>query len=112
MRDRSARVLDIEPRDLASLLSKRQPMLLLDVREPWEREIASLTDARLIPLGALNESHETLPRDQAIVVLCHHGVRSMVAAQFLVTRGFDPVYNVTGGIERYALDVDPRIPRY
>jgi rhodanese-related sulfurtransferase len=53
-----------------------------------------------------------LDPDRPTVCICHHGVRSMSAARFLADQGFDELYNLAGGIDRYSLDVDPRLPRY
>lgn len=92
----------------------RGDALLLDVREPYEYEIAHLPDARLIPLNSLLERMDELPadRDRPIVAYCHHGVRSMQALRLLSRRGFRRLANLEGGIDRWSQEVDPDVPRY
>ncbi len=105
-------VRQIEPRALRDWLSGDDRPLLLDVREPFEVALAALPGARAIPLRTLPSAIASLDPDVPVVVLCHHGVRSMAAAHFLVEQGFDAVWNLTGGIDRYSLDADPAVPRY
>jgi sulfur-carrier protein adenylyltransferase/sulfurtransferase len=85
---------------------------LLDVREPWEYELAHLPGATLIPLGTLPAAVATLDPSRPTVVYCHHGMRSLSAARFLAARGFHPVWNLEGGIDAWSLEVDPATPRY
>eukprot|EP00240_Pyramimonas_obovata_P013173 CAMPEP_0118929944 /NCGR_PEP_ID=MMETSP1169-20130426/6794_1 /TAXON_ID=36882 /ORGANISM="Pyramimonas obovata, Strain CCMP722" /LENGTH=234 /DNA_ID=CAMNT_0006872221 /DNA_START=187 /DNA_END=891 /DNA_ORIENTATION=- len=88
----------------------------VDVREPFEMEIASLPHFKLFPLSAFNEwapmVTQTLDVTKSTLVLCHHGVRSMQAADFLVSQGFQDVKNVTGGIDRYSKECDETVPKY
>lgn len=102
---------EIEPAELAAALHDPR-WLLLDVREPWELDIASISQAVPVPLGALPERIGELPKDRAIAVICHSGQRSARAAAFLMASGYDKVYNVSGGIDRWSTDVDPGIARY
>lgn len=85
---------------------------LLDVRTDDELELVSIAGALHIPLHELPARHGELPRDKPLAVLCHHGVRSETAARFLDKAGFTNPLSVAGGIEAYALDVDPTLPRY
>jgi len=85
---------------------------LLDVREVAELELAHLEQAIHIPLAELPQSMDTLPRDREIIVLCHHGVRSAMAADFLERNGFESVSNLEGGIDAWSRELDPDIPRY
>lgn len=85
---------------------------LLDVREPWEAEIASLPGARLVPLGTLPTAIEGLDRDAEWLVYCHHGVRSQSAVDYLRQRGFTNVRNLEGGIDAWARTHDPSMARY
>lgn len=104
---------EISPRELKSRLDRGDDIVLVDVREPWEFEIASLPESRLLPLGELERRiEEELDRDQEIVVYCHHGFRSLEAAMTLWNMGFDRVKNLSGGISRWADLVDPQMPRY
>jgi len=92
--------------------TSRPPPLLLDVREPWEYERCRIGDSQLLPLGKLAQRCDELPRDRAIVVICHHGVRSQQAAHFLDSAGFAQTYNLSGGVAAWAEQVEPAMPRY
>lgn len=85
---------------------------ILDVRENWELEICSLPQAIHIPMGEVSARLDELHADQAVVCLCHHGVRSNQIALFLNSRGFQTVYNMQGGINAWSELVDPQCPRY
>jgi len=86
--------------------------LLLDVREPNEFAFAHIEGSLHIPLRQLPERVEELDKDQEIVVLCHHGMRSQQACLFLEQAGFYRLYNLKGGIDAWSLICDPSIPRY
>jgi adenylyltransferase/sulfurtransferase len=86
--------------------------LLLDVREPFEFEMARIEGANLIPLGQLPARQHELDREQEIFVICHSGVRSERAAEFLRSAGFAKVSNVAGGIDAWSEEIDPNVPRY
>lgn len=94
-------------------LIQAQPdaLYLLDVREDWERQLVAIDDSLHIPLGQLKAGFEALPRDREILVYCHHGMRSQQAAMFLDTQGFQTI-NLQGGIDAWAAEVDPALPRY
>ena len=85
---------------------------LIDVREPFEFEIARIDGAKLIPLGEIAERADELQREQPIVVHCHSGRRSAQAVQLLKQRGFAKVYNLEGGIDAWSDQIDPSVPRY
>ncbi|MBL8665140.1 MAG: hypothetical protein JNM29_20060 [Candidatus Odyssella sp.] len=85
---------------------------VVDVREAWEAEIAKIEGARLVPLGEFAARAAELPRDTPILVLCHHGGRSMQATQWLRRNGYDKVSNVAGGIDAWSREIDPAVPRY
>lgn len=102
---------EIEPRSLAQLIETDGRPLLIDVREPHEHAYARLPGARLIPLGILSREAGTLPRDGNVVVYCHHGVRSAHAVELLRAAGI-PARNLTGGIDRWSVEVDPSVRRY
>jgi rhodanese-related sulfurtransferase len=87
-------------------------LLLLDVREPWEFQTAHLEGATLIPLGHLPEHLDELEKEQEIVVLCHHGVRSLNATLYLRQLGFKNVKSLVGGIDLWSQTIDPKVPRY
>ena len=85
---------------------------LLDVREPFEFEVARIEGANLIPLGELPGRVGELDREKEILVLCHSGMRSAQAAEFLQQAGFARVANVAGGIDAWSTEIDPDVPRY
>ena len=95
-------------------LDAPQPPRLIDVRETDEYEIARIAGADLLPLSqwpALAAEKLTDPA-QALLIHCHHGGRSGRAAEFLLRNGFTDVTNIVGGIDAWALEIDPGIPRY
>lgn len=102
----------ITPQALATRLAKGDPVLVLDVREGWEVELAAIPGARHLPMNQVPKEHATLPRDRDIAVVCHHGSRSGMVADYLRTVGFTRVMNVSGGADRWSVDVDPSVPRY
>jgi sulfur-carrier protein adenylyltransferase/sulfurtransferase len=89
-----------------------QGLVVLDVREQFEYDIARIDTAQLIPLGELSDRIEELPRDKSIVVICKTGARSASATAFLRQQGFSDVYNLQGGITAWAMEIDPEMPTY
>lgn len=106
-----ARVKRLSPAELKERLSRGDDLLLIDVRTPAERAIASIEGGRALD-AALRAEVERSPRDRSIVVYCHHGVRSLNAAEELAAQGFRDVYNLVGGIDSWSIDVDPDVARY
>jgi len=104
----------ITPAQLAGWLgeSSRPKPLLLDVREPWEAQIATIEGATLIPLPQLADRAGELDPEASVVVYCHLGVRSEYAARMLAGSGFANVRNLVGGIDAWSRTVDPAIARY
>jgi rhodanese-related sulfurtransferase len=86
--------------------------VLLDVRQPEELALASVTGALAIPMNDVRARLSEIPSDTPVVVMCHYGERSARVARFLATEGFDDVYNLDGGIDAYAAMLDPSIARY
>jgi rhodanese-related sulfurtransferase len=87
--------------------------LLLDVREPWEYTLASIPGSLLMPMGDVpSRAHQELDPDQPIVVLCHHGMRSLSVTMWLREQGFEHVQSLAGGIDRWSRVIEPSIPRY
>jgi rhodanese-related sulfurtransferase len=103
---------ELSPTEAAARLREPDPPLLLDVREPWEHARAHVDGARLVPLNSLPAALSALDPAREYVVLCHHGVRSMMAARFLKQRGFERVSNLRGGIAAWSDEVDPSVPQY
>ncbi len=105
--------LEVSVEEAQTLLSQpASPALLVDVREPYEREICSLPGALAIPLRQIPESLAMLPRDRRLLIHCHHGGRSLRVTEFLRAQGYTEVSNVAGGIEAWALRLDPKLRRY
>jgi molybdopterin/thiamine biosynthesis adenylyltransferase/rhodanese-related sulfurtransferase len=102
---------EISPSETEQLLESGAHITLLDVREPWEAELASLPGAVLIPLGELTDRVGELDADREIVVHCHSGVRSLRAAGILQAAGLR-VRSMAGGIDGWSRTVDPEVPRY
>lgn len=86
--------------------------LLLDVRQPEEVAICALPGVLPMPMASVPARLEELPGDTDIVVICHHGGRSMQVAMFLESRGFTAVHNLAGGMHAWAEEVDPTLPTY
>ena len=104
----------LSPAELAVRLREPSPPSLLDVREAEEHAFCALPDSRLMPLSELGERAEELTdwKDRDVVVYCHHGVRSSHAIAYLRSLGFTRLTNLSGGIDRWSLEVDPGTPRY
>ena len=101
----------ITPLELKVRLEVGDRPLLLDVREPWEFDVARIEDSRLIPMGELPERFSELDPAAETVVICHHGSRSAYVARALGEIGFARVLNLQGGLDAYS-DVDESVPRY
>lgn len=93
------------------LAASADEAVLLDVREPWEAEIARLPGSTLMPLGSLPETLSLLDPDVPVVVYCHHGIRSESALRLLLERGYSASH-LEGGIDAWSRLVDPSVPRY
>ena len=103
---------EIAAADLRDARARHPRLLLLDVREPHEAEIARIDGARLIPLSELPERLSELDGHAEIVTHCHHGVRSIKALEILKAAGFAKVRSLKGGIDAWSVTVDPTVPRY
>ena len=104
--------LEISVEEAARLLQADGGPLLLDVREPDEYATCHVEGSRHIPMRQIPESLAELPRDRAILVLCHHGSRSLRVTQFLRASHYPLVTNIAGGIDAWAEKVEPGMPRY
>ncbi|MEN9216860.1 MAG: rhodanese-like domain-containing protein [Gloeomargarita sp. HHBFW_bins_162] len=101
---------------MTQLLTANPTLQLLDVREWWEVERAKLPGCLHLPLSEFSQwspqVQELLDPNQMVVVICHHGVRSAQVCAWLLEQGYTQVVNLAGGLEGYALQVDPTFPRY
>ena len=103
---------EIDAQTLKEWFDAKKKFVLVDVREPQEFEIAAIPGAKLIPLGQIAARVSELDTADEIVLQCHHGSRSARAQAALSKFGFKKTYNLAGGIDAWATDVDPSMPRY
>lgn len=90
----------------------RAKPLLLDVREPWETKLCRIEGAEFAPMQTVPQCLNDWERERDVVCICHHGGRSMHVAMFLERQGFASVFNLTGGVDAWARQVDPAMPTY
>ncbi|MES2732554.1 MAG: rhodanese-like domain-containing protein [Bacteroidota bacterium] len=103
---------DIDVHELKAMMDAKEDFQLIDVREPYEYEIANL-GGKLIPLGTILDHADEISEDKKVVVHCRSGKRSETAILELERRfGFDNLYNLTGGILAYSDKIDPSLPKY
>jgi len=102
---------ELLPVELAALLTQPDAPTLLDVREPWEWQQGVIGTPQLLSMQELPQQLSGLDRGADLVVYCHHGVRSRMAADWLRTQGFR-ARNLTGGIDRWSREIDPSLRRY
>lgn len=104
----------LTPAQVQTLLRERPDTVLLDVREADETAICALTGSLHIPMNRIPLRHNELPDGVPIVVYCHHGIRSLSVARYLAETGFDEndLYNLSGGIDAWAQEIDPEMARY
>ena len=103
---------EIEGSELKQALDAGADLVLVDVREPWERALASLPNVVHMPLHELPRRLGELDPERAYVFYCHLGVRSLHAVLELRRRGFRHVRSLRGGIDRWSVEIDPSVPRY
>jgi rhodanese-related sulfurtransferase len=103
---------EISPAEAAALLRENKARFI-DVREPWELATARIEGSVPIPMGDVPaRAHQELDPDERLVILCHHGQRSLNTAVWLRNQGFEQAQSLRGGIDAWSVDVDPRVPRY
>jgi rhodanese-related sulfurtransferase len=104
--------IEITPREVKALLTRGGMFLLVDVREKWEYDTSRIEGATLIPLREIPFNLSRLEEAAEIVLLCHHGMRSLDAATWLRSQGVAGARSMAGGIDRWAMEVDPAVTRY
>ena len=102
--------MEVEALELKKML-KNNEVILLDVREPYEIEICNIKGSLFIPMNEIPQNIEQLDKEKRYAVMCHSGVRSLYVSNYLNSLGYNTL-NVTGGIERWATDVDKSMKRY
>ena len=103
---------EISAIDLAARITNGTAPVIIDVREQWEFDLAHVAESILIPLSTLPSVIGQLDRASEYVMLCHHGMRSEMGANFLRSQGFERVLNLVGGIDAWSTDVDATVSRY
>jgi adenylyltransferase/sulfurtransferase len=105
--------MNIAPAELKTRLERGETLRLIDVREAEEWAVARLPQAELIPLSQFQQrAMQELAPEESIVLYCHHGMRSARAQGYLKAQGYANVLNLTGGIDAWAVQVDPAMKRY
>lgn len=103
---------EITVQELAELKNRNAKILILDVREEWEYEIAHLQNSILLTEKNFSENVEKSKKVECVIVVCHHGLRSMNATLYLKDNGILNARSLQGGIEAYSIKIDNSIPRY
>jgi rhodanese-related sulfurtransferase len=103
--------MEITPQELREQMASNDPPLLLDVRKPWEFDFAKIAGSSLLPLDTLSVRVSELDLGRQIVTICHVGMRSLMAADYLRQLGYD-AKSLAGGIDLWSEQIDPEVPRY
>ena len=104
---------EITPEELKAQLGQPNSIRLLDVREPWEFQMARIEGSQPIPMGEIpSRAHQELDPEEHIVVICHHGVRSLNVTHWLRQQGFEQAQSLRGGIDRWSRSIDAAVPTY
>jgi rhodanese-related sulfurtransferase len=115
MSEPTARPLEVTPQDLKRRLDAGENLALIDVREPFEHAISRIEGAALIPMRQIPGELQTLEAradGSALIVFCHHGVRSLNVVNWLRQQGLEDCQSMLGGIDAWSLAIDPAVPRY
>ena len=107
-------LLEIDCKTLKAKIDAGEDFLLLDCREREEHQLVSLPEAELIPISEIQDRNGELEprRETEIVVYCHHGIRSLQVTKWLLQQGFSDVKSLAGGIDQWAQEIEPCLPRY
>ncbi|HYZ83591.1 MAG TPA: rhodanese-like domain-containing protein, partial [Bryobacteraceae bacterium] len=106
--------IEVSPAELKRRLDQGESIALVDVREPFEHQLATIDKSELIPMNTIPArlSHlEGLADDRTLVVYCHHGMRSLNVVNWLRQQGLENCQSLAGGIDQWSREVDPTIPR-
>jgi rhodanese-related sulfurtransferase len=103
--------IEIAPQEVDQMRKSGTDFVLIDVRERWEYDTARIEGSTLIPMRQVPQRAGEIPSGKPVVVHCHHGGRSLQVARWLRQKGVE-ARNLTGGIDRWSLEVDPNVPRY
>ena len=104
--------IEIDVEELDARLKSGEALQVLDVREPWELEIARLQNTIDIPMSTLPKGLCNIDQEKPVAVICHHGGRSLQVARWLRQQGYTKAQSVRGGLDVWSQSIDPRVPRY
>lgn len=104
--------LEIMPREVKKRMDSGVKLLLVDVREPHEHVICRIEGAELIPMRTIPANLQRLDIDEDVICFCHHGMRSLDVANWLRSQGVKSAKSMSGGIDRWSVEIDPKVPRY
>lgn len=104
--------LQVDPVTLSHMMESKEAVTILDIREPWERDICAIEGSVFIPMDQLPSRLEELPTDRTLAVVCHHGMRSLHATMWLRRNGYSRAVNLSGGIDAWKTDVEPTMHGY
>lgn len=105
--------LQISPQEVKKRLDSGQKLRLIDVREPLEYQQSHIEGSELIPMRTVPQALPSLEAEEApMIVFCHHGMRSMQVVSWLRQQGVEQCTSMEGGIDRWSLEIDPKVPRY
>lgn len=102
----------INPKQLKQRLDNGDPLALMDIREDWEFETCHIEGSQHIPMSRIMDQLDGLDRETEYVFICHHGMRSQQAIEYLESQGFARIYNLDGGIDQWAKTIDPDMEQY
>jgi rhodanese-related sulfurtransferase len=104
--------MEVAPGEVKDKLARGEKLFFVDVREKWEYETSHIEGSVLIPLREIPASLPRMEAADEIVLFCHHGMRSLDAAAWLRSQGVEGARSMAGGIDRWAAEIDPTVPRY
>ena len=103
---------EISVKAVKKLQDQEESFLLLDIRDQWERELVKIEDSEFMPMDTVPLHFSELNRSIKIVIYCHTGMRSSAVTSYLMNQGFENVMNMAGGINAWALEIDPSMLTY
>ena len=106
-------MIEKEPLEVKAMLDKKDSsIMLLDIREQWEFDYCHIPNSIHIPQLDLVSRMSELQKDYPIIIICHNGRRSLNIGLDLISKGFDNVINLKGGVDQWADDIDNKMPKY
>ena len=102
---------DLNPQEFQDNLTK-DGNTIIDVREKWELDICKIEGAVNMPMSSITETYSELDPELSYSIYCHHGMRSMQVANFLLSKGFQSLFNLQGGIDAWSREIDDSVERY